>query len=83
MVIRHNIPTDKQQDVINCMDYVEQFLPNPPKKHLVYLFEVYNNFIAKSYAHEDITCSACRSKVISQIRFLVTEWKKQQSTLEK
>jgi len=81
MVIYHRIPKDKEQELIDVMDKVAPTLPNPPRKYLLYLFEVYNEYIAPTHRPEDINCGACRALVISKFRYLTNEWKQQRPTL--
>jgi len=83
MVINHRIPNEKKQEVIDVMDKVTPMLPNPSRKYLLYLFEVYNQYIAPSHRPEDINCGGCRALVISKLRYLTNEWKQQSTTLDK
>jgi len=81
MVIYNRIPKENQEEVIKVVDRVLANLINPSLKHMQYLFEVYNEYIAPAHRPEDITCGECRAKVVGQFRLITTEWKQQKTTL--
>ncbi len=76
MPIVHRIPAEIEKDIIEVIEHIEKYIPICPPKHLKYLFEVYNKYVAPSYRPENINCGGCRAKVISVIRSIVREWKK-------
>lgn len=83
MVIYNRIPEENKDEVIKVVDRVLKNLINPPHKCMVYLFEVYNEYIAPAHRPEDLNCGECRAKVVGQFRIITTEWKQQRTTLEK
>jgi hypothetical protein len=83
MVINNRIPNDKKQEVTDVVDKVLKALPNPPRPFLLYLFEVYNEYVAPAHRQENINCGECRTKVVGHLRTITNEWKQQNTTLDK
>ena len=79
-MVNHRIPKEQQEQVTKVVLHVQKFLPNPAHEHLVYLFEIFNKYVKATYApDEDITCGACRSNVISKLRYIVNSWTTQKN----
>lgn len=83
MIFNNRIPKDKQQEVTDVVDRVLKALPNPPRPLLIYLFEVYNEYVAPAHRPENMNCGECRTKVVGHLRTIVSEWKQQNTTLNK
>lgn len=81
MSISHRIPPEIHKDIIEVIEHIEPYLPICPGRYQKYLFEVYNKYIAPKYRQEKESCGGCRAKVISVLRSLVREWKKQEQNL--
>lgn len=80
-MVNHRIPTDQQTQVKKVVLHVRKYLPNPAQEHLVYLFKIFNQYVKPTYADdEDISCSACRSNVISKLTFIVNSWTTQENS---
>ena len=82
MAVGDRVPKDKRQDLIDVYLHVKSYLPNPPFKHLEYLFEVYNTYI-EPHNHQDIGCRTKRANVLNVISTYVRIWKAQEESLSK
>ena len=55
MAVGDRIPKENRKDLKDVFLYVKARLPNPPIRHLEYLFEAYNKFI-EPHNKKDIGC---------------------------
>ena len=83
-MLPHRIPKETMKDVANVVTHVEAYLPTPPQKYIIYLFEIYNQYVNPLYKEdEDINCGGCRSLVISKLRTIVRTWKEKEMNSKK
>jgi len=80
MAVGDKIPKENRKDLKDVFLYVKARLPNPPKRHMEYLFEAYNTFI-EPHSPKNIDCRTERARVLNVFNTYINIWNKQEQNL--
>jgi len=82
MAVGDKIPEEYRKKVTEVYLYIKARLPHPPKAHLEYIFEAYNNYV-EPHNPQDINCRTKVARVLNIISTYVKIWNQQEQNLQK
>ena len=82
MAVGDKIPEEYRKKVADVYLYIKARLPHPPRAHLEYIFEAYNNYV-ESHNPQDINCRTNVARVLNIIGIYVKIWNQLEENLHK